>query len=75
VIDQRLVTAMDISPEYLDKAKSAALAEIERRRRVWLGDRPPVDIRALSRAGCATRRRTATGNIGADRAGERDNCF
>ena len=47
VIDQRLVTALDISAEYLDEAKSAALAEIERRRHVWLGDRPPVDI-----AGC-----------------------
>jgi putative phosphoribosyl transferase len=47
VIDQRLVTALDISAEYLDAAKSAALAEIKRRRHVWLGDRPPVEI-----AGC-----------------------
>ncbi len=47
VIDQRLVTALHVSPEYLDEVKSVALAEIERRRRVWLGDRQPVEI-----AGC-----------------------
>ena len=47
VIDQHIVSALDISPEYLDEAKTAALAEIERRRHVWLGDRQPVEI-----AGC-----------------------
>ncbi|MGA3004794.1 MAG: phosphoribosyltransferase [Acetobacteraceae bacterium] len=44
VIDQHLVRRLDISSAYLDEAKTAALAEIERRRHVWLGDRPPVDI-------------------------------
>jgi putative phosphoribosyl transferase len=47
VIDRRLVKGLDISPEYLDEAKAAALIEIERRRRVWLGGREPVAI-----AGC-----------------------
>ena len=44
VIDQHLVRRLEISSAYLDEAKTAALAEIERRRHVWLGDRPPVNI-------------------------------
>jgi putative phosphoribosyl transferase len=44
VIDQHLVRRLEISSAYLDEAKTAALAEIERRRHVWLGDRPAVDI-------------------------------
>ncbi len=44
VIDQHLMDALDISQEYLDEAKAAALQEIERRRRVYLGDRQPVDV-------------------------------
>jgi putative phosphoribosyl transferase len=47
VIDQRLMDNLGISPEYLEEAKSAALQEIERRRRVYLGDHQPVDV-----AGC-----------------------
>jgi putative phosphoribosyl transferase len=47
VTDPRLVADLDISPEYLEEAKSAALQEIERRRRVYFGDRQPVDV-----AGC-----------------------
>lgn len=43
-IDQHLVRRLHVASEYLDEAKAAALAEIERRRHVWLGDRPPVDI-------------------------------
>jgi putative phosphoribosyl transferase len=44
VTDPQLVAHLDISPEYLDEAKSAALEEIERRRRVYFGDRQPVEI-------------------------------
>jgi putative phosphoribosyl transferase len=44
VIDQHLVRRLHVSSEYLDEAKTAALAEIERRRHAWLGDRPPVDV-------------------------------
>jgi putative phosphoribosyl transferase len=44
VIDQYLVRRLRVSSAYLDEAKAAALAEIERRRHVWLGDRPPLDI-------------------------------
>ena len=44
VIDQHLVRRLEISSAYLDEAKTGALAEIERRRHVWLGDRPAVDI-------------------------------
>jgi putative phosphoribosyl transferase len=47
VVDQGLMDSLDISPEYLEATKSAALQEIERRRRVYLGDRHPVDV-----AGC-----------------------
>jgi putative phosphoribosyl transferase len=47
IIDQRLVIGLDISQAYLDEVKAAALTEIERRRRLWLGDRKPVEI-----AGC-----------------------
>lgn len=47
VVDRGLMDSLDISPEYLEAAKSAALQEIERRRHVYLGDRPPVDV-----AGC-----------------------
>lgn len=44
VTDPQLVAHLDISPEYLEEAKSAALEEIERRRRVYFGDRQPVEI-------------------------------
>jgi putative phosphoribosyl transferase len=44
VIDQRLMDELEISPDYLEKAKAAALREIERRRRIYLGDRQPVDV-------------------------------
>jgi putative phosphoribosyl transferase len=47
VIDQRIVESLEISPEYIEEAKSAALQEIERRRHVYLGDRQLVDV-----AGC-----------------------
>ena len=44
VTDARLVAGLDISAAYLEKAKSAALREIERRRRVYFGNRQPVEI-------------------------------
>jgi putative phosphoribosyl transferase len=47
VTDAELVAALDVSSEYLEEARSAALQEIERRRRVYFGDRQPLDI-----AGC-----------------------
>jgi putative phosphoribosyl transferase len=47
VTDASLIADLDVPTSYLDATKSAALQEIERRRRVYLGDRPPVDV-----AGC-----------------------
>ena len=44
VIDPRLIAVLNISPEYLEETKTAELQEIERRRRVYRGDRQPVDI-------------------------------
>jgi putative phosphoribosyl transferase len=44
VTEPHLVADLDISPEYLKEGKSQALIEIERRRRVYLGDRRPVDV-------------------------------
>jgi putative phosphoribosyl transferase len=44
VTEPHLVADLDISPEYLKEGKSRALREIERRRRVYLGDRRPVDV-------------------------------
>ena len=44
VTDPALIADLDVSPEYLEQAKSAALQEIERRRRAWFGDRPSVDV-------------------------------
>ncbi len=44
VTDQRLAARLAIPPEYFAQAKAAALQEIERRRRVYLGDRQPVDV-------------------------------
>lgn len=44
VLDQRLIQALEVTGEYLDHAKTQALAEIERRRAVYLKDRKPKDI-------------------------------
>ncbi|HBK04481.1 MAG TPA: phosphoribosyltransferase [Acetobacteraceae bacterium] len=44
VTDPRLVRDLNVSQDYLDDAKSAALKEIERRRRAYFGDRKAVDI-------------------------------
>jgi putative phosphoribosyl transferase len=45
VTDARMVADLDISQGYLEEAKSAALKEIERRRRMYLGDHQPVAIK------------------------------
>ena len=44
VMDPDLIADLDVTPEYLEQAKTAALQEIERRRRAWFGDRPSVEI-------------------------------
>lgn len=44
VTDPMLIADLDVTPEYLEQARSAALREIERRGRAWLGDRPSVDV-------------------------------
>jgi putative phosphoribosyl transferase len=44
VTDPQLVADLGIPPEYLEEAKSAALQEIERRRRIYFGDRRAVDV-------------------------------
>ena len=47
VTNARLLAELAVSPEYLEEARMEAVREIERRRRLYLGDRPPVDL-----AGC-----------------------
>ena len=44
VTNAQLVADLDISADYLEAAKSTALQEIERRRRVYLGNRQPVGV-------------------------------
>ena len=44
VTDPGLIVGLDVTPEYLERAKATALQEIERRRRAWFGDRPRVDV-------------------------------
>jgi putative phosphoribosyl transferase len=44
VTDARFAAHLDIAPEYLERTKSAALQEIERRRQLYLGDHKPLDI-------------------------------
>jgi putative phosphoribosyl transferase len=44
VTDERLIGLLGVSAEYLEAAKASALQEIERRRRAYFGDHPPVDI-------------------------------
>jgi putative phosphoribosyl transferase len=44
VVDQRLVDWLSVSQEYLADAKAEALAELERRRSVYLKDRPPEPV-------------------------------
>lgn len=44
VTDADVARFLSVSPAYLEAAKATALQEIERRRRVYFGDRAPVDI-------------------------------
>jgi putative phosphoribosyl transferase len=44
VTDPLFIAGLDISPEYLEESKAAVLREIERRRRVYLGNRPPLEV-------------------------------
>jgi len=39
VTDPGLIDGLDVTAEYLERAKATALQEIERRRHAWLGDR------------------------------------
>ena len=44
VTDPLLVAGLNIPPDYFEQAKTAELEEIERRRRIYLGDRKPAEI-------------------------------
>jgi putative phosphoribosyl transferase len=44
VADDRLVAALEVTGNYLADAKATALAELARRRSVYLKDRPPVPV-------------------------------
>jgi putative phosphoribosyl transferase len=44
VVNQRIVDILDISEEYLQEERARQIREIERRRQVYLGDRPRVDV-------------------------------
>ncbi len=44
VSDDRLIHLLGVTPDYLAKAKAAALREIDRRRQAYLGGRAPVEI-------------------------------
>jgi putative phosphoribosyl transferase len=45
VYDARLAAELGVDEDYLQKAKSTQLAEIERRRKVYFGDRAPVPVK------------------------------
>lgn len=45
VTDPKLIAYLDVSPDYLEEMEKAALEEIARRRRVYLKDRAPVEVR------------------------------
>ncbi len=44
VTDPLFIPGLDISPEYLEESRAAVLREIERRRQVYLGNRPPLEV-------------------------------
>jgi putative phosphoribosyl transferase len=44
VTDPALIAALDISADYLEQARIAALQEIDRRRNLYLGDRQPLPV-------------------------------
>lgn len=43
-LDERAVTLLQVAPGYIETQKRAQLAEIERRRALWLGGRPPLPV-------------------------------
>jgi putative phosphoribosyl transferase len=45
VLDERMVEALGVSPEYLEREIAAQQAEIERRLRLYRAGRPPVELR------------------------------
>jgi putative phosphoribosyl transferase len=45
VTDPRLASWLSVSPEYLEATKARALGEIERRRKLYFGDRAPEEVR------------------------------
>lgn len=44
VTDTELVADLNVTPAYLERTRTAALQEIERRRAVYLRDRPPEEV-------------------------------
>ncbi len=42
--DPVLIARLRVTPAYFEQAKQAELAELERRRQAYLGDRPPEDL-------------------------------
>ena len=44
VLDRRLVEELAVSPDYIEQARAQGLREIERRRGLYLANRPPVEI-------------------------------
>ena len=44
VTDPLFIAGLDISPVYFEESKAAVLREIERRRQVYLGNRPPLEV-------------------------------
>ena len=47
VTDPLFTAGLDISPVYFEELKAAVLREIERRRQVYLGNRPPLEVAGL----------------------------
>lgn len=43
IINEEIVRLSGATPDYLERERAAALSEIERRRRIYLGDRRPLD--------------------------------
>jgi putative phosphoribosyl transferase len=45
VYDERLAAELGVAADYLNKARAIQLAEIERRRKLYLGDREPAPVK------------------------------
>ena len=48
VMDRNLIATLSIPEDYLEKEVARQAKEIERRRRVYFGDRPPIEIAGRS---------------------------